>query len=118
VLFTGLLPMLGSCGSVTGAEEPLPSIPVVRATPASNTEVMLMWPRIGLSTTGGEIRVERGVDEGAYSEIAVLAGDAGEYLDVGLNPSTRYRYRVRACSAVGCSAFVMAHATTLGQGPE
>jgi hypothetical protein len=46
---------------------------------------------------------------GAWSAWGVtvfnLAADVGQYIDYAVTALTRYRYRVRACNAAGCSAW-------------
>src|SRR5690606_14901384 len=96
LLFAGVLPALGSCmGSATdpNASEawPLP-LPAVRAQALSASEVVLTWPRMGL-TAIEQIKIERGADDaGTFAMIAMLSGDDGEYRDVNLKPGTRYKY--------------------------
>jgi hypothetical protein len=61
-----------------------------------------------------EYRLERrtGTD-GAYTEIAQLAGTQTSYSDTGLQPSTTYSYRVRAGNVTGLSGYsAVATATT------
>ncbi len=80
---------------------------------------------VDLSWTDGSenearFEVERAVaGEGVWVQIGTPAADAVTLSDSGLDPNTSYRYRVRACNQVGCSAYTdEAEATTDEVAPE
>ena len=58
------------------------------------------------STNETEFRVERALGAGAFVQIGVTAPNATGYSDSGLSGGgTQYRYRVKACNVLGCSAY-------------
>lgn len=63
-------------------------------------------------------RVQRSLDGSNWSTIAVLAAGATSFSDSGLNPSTLYRYRVRAENSAGVSGFSNTASATTDTPPE
>jgi len=87
------------------------------ATATGPNDVRLSWS----DTSGNEERfeVERrgaasgGAPAGPWAAAGTTGANATEYDDGGLSPATTYEYRLRACNALGCSAFTSpATATT------
>ncbi len=84
--------------------DPPPSSPVnLSATSASSTQINLSWTAAtGVVTRN---RIERRTGAGAFAVIDSVAGNATTYQNTGLTAGTAYMYRIRACSAVGCSGY-------------
>ena len=80
------------------------------ATAVSSSEIDLAWSD-GSSNENG-FTVDRSLDESNWSEIADLPAGSTGFQDSGLNPSTRYFYRVRAYNLDGFSAYDYADGTT------
>jgi hypothetical protein len=53
---------------------------------------------------GQEVAIERAAKSGEFVEVARKAGDHARFLDLGLEPKTEYRYRLRACTGTDCGA--------------
>ena len=85
-------------------EDVAPKAPTnLDAQATSTTTVALTWDDRSLNETG--FRIDRREDGGPWSQIGTPGSNATSFDDSGLTPSTGYTYRVRACNAVGCSAF-------------
>jgi hypothetical protein len=72
----------------------------------SPTQIDLGWPDVTGETTYQvyrRVRVE-GVF-GAFTLIGTVPGNTTAYNDTGLSAGGTYNHRIRACNAVGCSAF-------------
>ena len=69
----------------------------------SGSEIDLRW--VDRASTESVYEVERSSGSGAFARIAVLDANSTNYSDTGLQRSTIYSYRVRACEAVDCSAY-------------
>ncbi|WP_200388474.1 fibronectin type III domain-containing protein [Thiocapsa imhoffii] len=84
---------------------PRPTAPVAPselvATLIAPTEVALRWRDQSLDET--EFQIERRADGGNWARIRTVGANLVEYLDTGLQRSTRYEYRVFAANAVGRS---------------
>jgi predicted phage tail protein len=63
----------------------------------------LSWSPRGPDAT--EFRIERRVGNGGFQARGTVDGSSTTFVDSGLQPDTRYTYRVRACNASGCSNF-------------
>jgi hypothetical protein len=88
----------------------------LEVSPVSDTSVQLTWQDNSSNET--EFRIEREEagpapaesSEAAagparvYTTVATLGPGATSYLDEGLDPGMRYRYRLSACNANGCSS--------------
>lgn len=80
----------------------LPAPPTeLRAVDAGPTRAELSWS--DNSTTETAFIVERRTDAGSYVEVTRLPSDSSRFENTGLNPDTRYFFRIQACSGVGCS---------------
>ncbi len=75
------------------------------ATAVSHTRIDISWR--DNSSDEAEFRLERsgGVGGSAWVELAVLPANKVAYADSDVDPSTKYYYRVRACSSAGCSGY-------------
>lgn len=95
---------------------PLPTIPkapsALAALPVSVAQVNLTWTDNATDETGFELEVS--VDAVTFTKIADLGANIASYQHTGLNPATRYWYRVLAKNPAGKSAYSnIANATTL-----
>ncbi len=86
------------------------------AAATSGTAIALNWA--DNATTETSQPVERSTNGGAtWSVISTAQANQTSYSDTGLTPGSTYLYRVRACNAVGCSAYSnTASATTPAPG--
>ncbi len=102
----------GGCSSSTvTASTPLAPPTGLSASAVSDTRIDLSWS--DQSSAESEYRIERRVSGGTFAEVALTAADITGYEDTGLESSTTYEYRVRACDAGDCSAYSdLASATT------
>ncbi len=102
----------GGCTSSTAtASTPLAPPTGLSASAVSDTRIDLNWS--DQSSAESEYRIERRVSGGIFAEVAVTAADITGYEDTGLESSTTYEYRVRACDTGDCSAYsAEASATT------
>ena len=74
------------------------------ASALGSSAVVVAWADNSHNETRFE--VERKVGSGsAWERVTTTNADAVGHTDSGLTPNTLYTYRVRACNAVGCSAF-------------
>ncbi|MFA5794830.1 MAG: fibronectin type III domain-containing protein [Candidatus Brocadiia bacterium] len=99
-------PDTGSSGSL------LPTAPSgLFAVIASSSQVNLSWQ----DNSGNEdgFKIERSVNQGTFTEIAVVAADTPVYSDTGLIDGNTYYYRVRAFNTRGNSAYSNTIAVTL-----
>jgi chitodextrinase len=86
--------------------------PLVLPAPSGLTATALTRNSIRLTWTNGstgqtEVQVERcqGLGCTSFSQVGAVAGTATTFTDSGLAPRTKYRYRVRARSALGDSLY-------------
>jgi len=99
-----VMQMVAFKGAPSGPPPPPPSAPTnLAATAASSAQINLSWTNTSSTQTG--VKIERSTDNATFTQIAVAAGTAANYSDVGLGPSTTYFYRVRATNASGDSAY-------------
>ena len=107
--FAGSVTFSGASGttrSVTGTGISVsPAAPAgLTATVASARQINLAWQ--DASGNEAEFRLEQKTGSaGTFGQIATLGTNTTVYSNTGLNPSTPYVYRVRACNAVGCSGY-------------
>jgi cysteine-rich repeat protein len=97
------------------ANSTIPNAPGnLQAIEVSSSQINLSWQQNSCNETGFHIwRYET-----SWSEIAVADPDTVSYSDTGLNPSTTYRYAVRAFNEAGNSGWSNVHsATTLPDNP-
>ncbi|MBT8395509.1 MAG: hypothetical protein HKO65_14200 [Gemmatimonadetes bacterium] len=86
------------------------------AAPTGSTSVTLSWA--DGSTNEDLFRVERREGAmGSWAQVGTTGANSTSFIDGGLTPSTTYFYRVRACNAVGCSAFSSEANATTNQAP-
>jgi titin len=87
------------------------------ATAASNTQIDLAWTDNANNEANFKIERKTGA-AGTYAEIATVGANVANYSDTGLDPITKYYYRVRASNTGGQSAYAdEANATTLPNPP-
>ncbi|OIN59329.1 fibronectin type III domain-containing protein [Arsenicibacter rosenii] len=100
------------CATTPAAPVPPPSAPTALvATAVSSATINLSWTDNAANETGYEI--ERSADGTNFTKIADVPANTTTYQSVGLNPATRYYYRVRAVNQGGGSAYSnVADATT------
>jgi len=98
--------LLSAGMSVTAAEtlpqgaSPLPAAPSnLNAVAVSAEEVSLSWNDNSADERG--FIVERSEDGISWDDIGALQANAGVYLDTGLEPDTRYVYRVSSSTGDG-----------------
>jgi subtilisin family serine protease len=75
----------------------------------SPTQLRLTWADSSTTETSfsvGRRDYTNGVWS-AWTELGTVGANVTTYLNGGLTGGSRYQYRVRACNAVGCSAYVM-----------
>ena len=85
------------------------------ATTSGQNQINLAWT--DKSSNEDSFKIERKISTGAYAQVANVGANITVYSDLGLNPATKYFYRVRAANNGGASAYTNeANATTL-QGP-
>jgi hypothetical protein len=82
---------------------------------ASATRVDLAWTDHAGDETG--FYVERATGGGPFGTLAALGPDAEAHRDGTVAPATTYRYRVRAVSAAGASAYSPEATATTPAGP-
>jgi PKD repeat protein len=83
----------------------LPAPSGLTATALTRNSIRLTWTNGSTGPT--EVQVERGQGLGcrSFSQVGAVAGTAKTFTDSGLAPRTKYRYRVRAHSALGDSLY-------------
>ncbi len=100
---------------------PPPAAPSgLQAVAVSSSQINLSWTDKSDNETC--FRLERApTSAGTWTQIAEVAANMTAYSDTGLSSSTKYYYRVRACSAAGCSTYSSTTSTsfaiTLGGAP-
>jgi serine protease len=85
------------------------------ATPVSPSGINLSWTDASSNETGFAVhRRTRNPDLtwGPWQAITTRPANATSFANTGLAASTTYQYRLRACNAVGCSAFIHSTAVT------
>ncbi len=77
------------------------------ATANSPTQITLAWtnptPASGAAAT--VIRIERSTDNVNFTQIQLVGADRTSFVDTGLQPATRYFYRLQAQNSAGSSPF-------------
>ncbi len=101
-----------ACATTPTPPVPPPAAPTTLvATAVSSSQINLNWTDNATNETGFEL--ERSTDGTNFTKIADLRPDITTYQNTGLNPATRYFYRVRAVNQGGQSAYSnVANATT------
>ena len=77
---------------------PLSSIDVLDVTAVSAHNIRIRWT----PEASGELRIERALENGDFSEVAARPANRGRFLDLALEPITSYRYRLSHCSGDIC----------------
>jgi hypothetical protein len=98
----------------TPADAPPPAPATLSAVATSATQINLGWPDVAGETyyqVHRRIRVD-GVFS-SYTQIGTPSADATTFSDVELNPGGTYNHRIRACNALGCSAYKVGPLVTL-----
>jgi hypothetical protein len=95
-----LLLLCGACS------DPTSSVRGVAATAVSARNVKVTWEPLA----GQEVAIERAAKGADFVEVARRAGERARFLDLGLQPETEYRYRLRACTGAACGAAAEASA--------
>lgn len=96
--------LLRACITAAPAPTAPPASPTdLAATTVSATVIQLAWTDPADNEQSYE--VERSLDGTTWSRVAELPADSTAYEDSGLDAGTLYYYRVRACNALGCSAY-------------
>ena len=93
---------------------PLPSPSGLTASASSESRINLSWNDRSNNENGFKIERKTG-DTGTWSQIASVSANSTGYSNSGLNPSTLYKYRVRAYNASMHSSYSnVAQAATQG----
>lgn len=98
----------------TGPLPPPPATPGnLQGTGVSGSRIDITWTDVANETS---YELQRAPDvngaAGTYAAVATLAADATSYMDLGLQPNTRYWYRLRALGDGGISAYATVSAST------
>ncbi|GAA4410856.1 hypothetical protein GCM10023187_35970 [Nibrella viscosa] len=105
------------CAMTPAPPIPAPAAPSnLSAVAVSSSQINLNWTDNANNETGFEL--ERSTDNRTFSKIADLQADVTSYQNTGLDPATRYYYRLRAVNQGGPSAYSnTADATTADVAP-
>ena len=71
---------------------------------AKGDSIELAWTDESENETGFRIERRR-ASGGSWTNAGETVADVEAYRDDGLDPDTRYEYRVRACNEGGCSEY-------------
>ncbi|MBI5481221.1 MAG: aryl-sulfate sulfotransferase [Deltaproteobacteria bacterium] len=94
-------PALGLLVAVaTACSAPAPSVRQVIAASISARNVKVTWEPL----PGQEVVIERAPKGGEFARVARKDGSRARFLDLGLQPATEYRYRLKACTGDVCGA--------------
>src|SRR6266567_6312046 len=86
----------------------------LRATTVSSSRINLAWTDNSANETG--FNIQRSIDGINFSLFAQVGPNVTTYKNTGLNPSTKYQYRVSSYNGSNRSAFSnIASATTLAE---
>jgi len=81
-----------------------PSAPTgLAASAVSSSQINLKWTDASDNETGFEI--ERSLDGKTFTKLTDVAANSGSYENTGLQPETKYYYRIRAINSAGPSAY-------------
>jgi PKD repeat protein len=110
--YTASLKVTDNDGTSSTTTGPIVVNPLLPPAPSGLTATALTRSSIGLVWTNGstsqtEVRIERCRGTGCtnFTQVAVVAGTAGSFVNTGLTARTTYRYRVRARNALGDSPY-------------
>ncbi len=93
--------LLLACGPENVSEISAPAAPaldVVDYHAVSARNVRIRWD----PKPAGDVRIERARETGDFDPIANRPAESGRFLDLALEPTTTYRYRVAHCSGSVC----------------
>jgi hypothetical protein len=111
---TGTLGPSEWSNEATGIAPPAgPTAPTdLKAEAITGLRIRLTWDDRGEDEE--EFRIERSTDGASFSEISAVGANSVTFSDEGLEPTTRYVYRIRAWNPSGFSAYAKpAEATSL-----
>jgi hypothetical protein len=103
---------LGEIAVTVEALAPPPAPSALAGAAASHDRIELSWSDNSADET--HFQLERAVfvpgaqgegEAGSFAELAFVAADVTTFVDGGLEPSSLYRYRVRACRGSVCSGY-------------
>jgi serine protease len=85
------------------------------AVPASPTSIQLTWADGSVNETGFTVsrRTYTAGNWGAWSNVGTSGTNATSFTNGTLTAGTNYQYRIRACNASGCSAWVIGTAVSI-----
>ncbi|HEU0016168.1 MAG TPA: fibronectin type III domain-containing protein, partial [Longimicrobium sp.] len=86
------------------------------AKPLTTSSIQLTWADGSVNETGFTVSrrtMSAAGVWGGYVDVATTAANAASYTNTGLAQGTRYQYRLRACNAAGCSAWVSGNAVSI-----
>ena len=91
---------------------PTPAAPTsLTATAASSRQINLAW--VDNSSNESGFKIEQSTNGTTFTQVGTVAANIKNYSSTGLNPSTKYYYRVRAYNSGGNSGYSnIANATT------
>jgi hypothetical protein len=95
-----------ACSESTGPESPLPLSPEAVVTSARTGEITLSWRDVSQNET--TYRVELLDASGNWVLLRETAANATSVVHTGVTHNVTYHYRVAACNANGCSAWIEA----------
>jgi hypothetical protein len=112
--FGGVSTFTSNVVVTTDPPPPPPATPAnLQATGASGSRIDISWADVsGEDSYQLERAPDAGGAPGTYSTLATLGTNVTSYIDLGLLPSTRYWYRVRAVNGGGISAYATTSGTT------
>ncbi|HEU4882146.1 MAG TPA: S8 family serine peptidase [Longimicrobium sp.] len=90
------------------------------ARPATATSIQVTWTDGSVNETGYHLHRRTQSSAGAWgswASVASPAANATSFTNTGLTAGTGYQYRLRACNAAGCSAWVYGTALSIPTAP-
>ncbi|MDO8519741.1 MAG: DUF4215 domain-containing protein, partial [Deltaproteobacteria bacterium] len=97
--------------SVTTSAPTAPAAPSAFTATPTRTSIVLTWT--DNATNESSFVIQRKTSTTSYSPLTTLPVDTITYTNIGLPPSTRYYYRIKATNGTGSSVYVSNNATTL-----
>jgi hypothetical protein len=96
-----LLATVAGCENDSSGIPPVPEAPSSLIASTHSQGIALNW--LDNSAREAAFEIEYAVETGSYQPLAMLAANQTTYTHTNLEPVRYYKYRVRACNAVGCS---------------
>lgn len=94
----------GTIHKTTTGGDVVPNAPTnLTAAMVSSTQINISWQRNSSYEIG--FSIERSPDSNTWNNIATIGTGSTSYSNTGLNPSTKYYYRVAAIGGLGNSAY-------------